>query len=125
MVSPGVSSSGVSTTASAANPRRVSPAPPAGAAPGAPHPEPPASERWQRWARKLGRVLLWCSLAAGLGACLAAIAGLLVLQHYSEDLPSVEKLKSGYDPPQVSRIYAGDHSTVLQSVFSERRTVVP
>jgi penicillin-binding protein 1A len=82
------------------------------------------SDRWSpRW-RKLGRVLLWCGLGFVLCACLALGAGLLVLQHYSEGLPSVEKLKSGYDPPQVTRIYASEQ-TLLQSLFSERRTVIP
>jgi penicillin-binding protein 1A len=83
------------------------------------------SERWSRLRRKLGRILLWCGLLGAIGACLAGIAAFFVLQHYSEGLPSVEKLKGGYDPPQVTRIYAGDKSTVLQNLFSERRTVVP
>ena len=82
------------------------------------------SDRWSGRFRKLRRVLLWCGLIGGICACLAAAAALLVLQHYSEGLPSVEKLKSGYDPPQVTRIYASDQ-TLLQSVFSERRTVIP
>ncbi|MEO8185621.1 MAG: transglycosylase domain-containing protein, partial [Deltaproteobacteria bacterium] len=82
------------------------------------------SDRWSaRW-RKLRRVLLWCGLGLVLCTCLALGAGLLVLQHYSEGLPSVEKLKSGYDPPQVTRIYASEQ-TLLQSLFSERRTVIP
>ncbi|MEY4545069.1 MAG: hypothetical protein RL685_1264, partial [Pseudomonadota bacterium] len=82
--------------------------------------ESPWAERW----RKARRVLLWLTLAVGLLGCAGAIAGLLVLQHYSEDLPSVEKLKAGYDPPQVTRIYAADR-TLLQNIFSERRTVIP
>jgi penicillin-binding protein 1A len=76
-----------------------------------------------RW-RKLGRVALWCAAIGALCACLALGAGLAVISHYSEGLPSVEKLKSGYDPPQVTRIMAAD-GTLLQSVFSERRTVIP
>ncbi|HKO89583.1 MAG TPA: transglycosylase domain-containing protein, partial [Polyangiaceae bacterium] len=69
-------------------------------------------------------MLLWIGLSLGLCLCLAAAAVLLVVQHYSEGLPSVEKLKSGYDPPQVTRIFASD-TTLLQNIFSERRTVVP
>lgn len=47
-----------------------------------------------------------------------------VVDHYSEDLPSVEQLKRGYEPPQITRIYARD-DTLLGSVFRERRTVIP
>jgi penicillin-binding protein 1A len=82
------------------------------------------SDRWSGRLRKLRRVLLWCSAIGALCACLAVAAGLLLVQHYSEGLPSVEKLKSGYDPPQVTRIFASDQ-TLLQSLFSERRTVIP
>src|SRR6185295_4525282 len=82
------------------------------------------SDRWSGRLRKLRRVLLWCGAIGALCACLAVGAGLLVVQHYSEGLPSVEKLKSGYDPPQVTRIYASEQ-TLLQSLFSERRTVIP
>jgi penicillin-binding protein 1A len=48
----------------------------------------------------------------------------LVYAYFSEGLPSVETLKSGYDPPQISRIVAAD-GTLLSSVFTERRTVIP
>jgi penicillin-binding protein 1A len=54
----------------------------------------------------------------------AVIAFALVINHYSSGLPSVETLKSGYAPPQVSRIFAKD-GTLLASVFTERRTVIP
>lgn len=88
-------------------------APRAPAAPG----ESPPPRRWRRW--------LWIILAAVGGIGLATALGLAALiLHYSEGLPSVEKLKSGYDPPQVSRIFAAD-GTLLSSLFTERRTVVP
>jgi penicillin-binding protein 1A len=48
----------------------------------------------------------------------------LVIDHFSEGLPSVETLKKGYDPPQTSRILAAD-GTLLSNVFTERRTVIP
>src|SRR5262245_38653333 len=84
----------------------------------------PRAELWRaRW-RKLGRVALWFGIVCVACGLIAAGASLLVLQRYSEGLPSVEKLKSGYDPPQVTRIFASDQ-TLLQSVFSERRTVIP
>jgi penicillin-binding protein 1A len=49
---------------------------------------------------------------------------IVVVNHYSEDLPSVEQLKSGYNPPQLTRVFARD-GTVLADLFTERRTVVP
>ena len=104
----------------AARPDASRPAPPG---PQWPVPEGEAEPRPSRL-RRVGRVLLWIALSLGLCACLAAATVLLVVQHYSEGLPSVEKLKSGYDPPQITRIYASD-TTLLQGIFSERRTVVP
>ena len=46
------------------------------------------------------------------------------MARYSEGLPSVEQLKSGYNPPQLTRILARD-GAVLADVFTERRTVIP
>ncbi len=48
----------------------------------------------------------------------------LVVRHYSEGLPRVEDLETGYAPPQITRILARD-GTLLASLFTERRTVVP
>jgi penicillin-binding protein 1A len=62
---------------------------------------------------------------AVLGLSFAGATALyFVVVHYARDLPSVEQLKRGYDPPQITRIYARDH-TLLGSLFTERRTVVP
>lgn len=81
-------------------------------------PEPPPSPK--RWPR----VLRWCLFAA-LGLGLAGIATVLVVVwRYSQGLPSVEELRSGYAPPQVTRILARD-GTLLANLFTERRTVVP
>jgi len=55
---------------------------------------------------------------------LAALTVVLVVARYESKLPSVEELKKGYDPPQVTRVLAADGS-LLGSVFTERRTVVP
>ncbi len=71
-----------------------------------------------------GKWLLTLTLV-GLGvALLAASAVYFTLEHVARDLPSVEKLKAGYNPPQITRILARD-DTLLASVFTERRTVVP
>src|SRR5690606_28608878 len=49
---------------------------------------------------------------------------LLVVQHYSRDLPDTRQLEKGYAPPQVTRVLARD-GTLLANLFLERRTVVP
>lgn len=66
-------------------------------------------------------LVLGASLAGG--AVLAAVTVFLVIAHYSSGLPDVDELKAGYDPPQLTRILARD-GTVLQDVFTERRTLV-
>ncbi|HVW30538.1 MAG TPA: PBP1A family penicillin-binding protein [Polyangiaceae bacterium] len=73
---------------------------------------------------RLGRVVALVAVVV-LAPVFAAVATvLLVVSHYSEGLPSVEQLKSGYDPPQLTRILARD-GAVLADVFTERRTLVP
>lgn len=70
----------------------------------------------QKWLPRLG--------VAALGLLVAAALGLvLVLRHYEADLPEVRDLRSGYNPPQVTRILARD-GTTLGEMFVERRTVV-
>jgi len=62
--------------------------------------------------------------AATLGSLVFVAATIFfVIAHYSIGLPSVDELKAGYDPPQLTRILARD-GTVLQDVFTERRTVI-
>lgn len=87
--------------------------------------EPDGPARPRR--RLLRRILLW-SGAAFLVLLLAGfIAVLVVLDKYSDGLPSVEDLREKYGPPQVSRVYARDERTVIGEFFAEegRRTVVP
>ncbi|HSC89280.1 MAG TPA: transglycosylase domain-containing protein, partial [Polyangiaceae bacterium] len=92
---------------------------PPGPVPGAPGPAAKA-RRPGRWKR----VVLW----TGLGVLLLGLAGVgtavVLVARLSKDLPSVEELRTGYQPPQVTRILARD-GTLLGSVYSERRTVVP
>jgi penicillin-binding protein 1A len=79
-----------------------------------------ASSRASRLRRALllaGAIILGL-LVLGTGAVI------LVIAHFSEGLPSVDQLKNGYDPPQLTRILARD-GTVLADVFTERRTVIP
>lgn len=80
---------------------------------GSPEPERP----WKR-------IVKWAALASLLAAVLAFVAIFFVVRHYAADLPSVETLKAGYNPPQITRIVARD-DTLLAADFTERRTVVP
>ncbi|HEX6764516.1 MAG TPA: PBP1A family penicillin-binding protein [Polyangiaceae bacterium] len=68
--------------------------------------------------------LKWVGIGLGAALVLAVLTVVLVIRHYESGLPSVEVLKKGYDPPQVTRVLARDGS-VLASLFIERRTVIP
>jgi penicillin-binding protein 1A len=74
-----------------------------------------------RLLQKVGKVLL---IATCVGAVAAVVTVFAVLRHYESNLPSVDQLKSGYQPAQVTRVLARD-GTLLGSIFTERRTVVP
>jgi len=56
-------------------------------------------------------------------AVVGAIAAWLVYEHFSQDLPDYYQLAS-YDPPVVSRIYAGD-GRLLAEYATENRVFVP
>jgi penicillin-binding protein 1A len=62
------------------------------------------------------------SLACAL-AMLGGIAGFLLFNHYSKDLPDYHQLAS-YDPPTVTRLYAAD-GRVLAEYAAEKRLFVP
>ncbi|MGC4094286.1 MAG: PBP1A family penicillin-binding protein [Polyangiaceae bacterium] len=64
------------------------------------------------------------ALGLAVSALLGASGVALTVHHYESRLPSVEQLKTGYRPPQVTRVLARDGS-LLGSLFTERRTVVP
>jgi len=72
------------------------------------------------WRSLLG----WLSGAVLLLGAGGALGAWLLVEHYAEGLPDVEHLREGYNPPQVSRIYAAD-GTLLFNEFVQRRTVVP
>jgi penicillin-binding protein 1A len=71
---------------------------------------------WRRFFATLGIVI-------GLSGLVATGTLYFLVQKYSEGLPIVQKLKAGYDPPQITRVFARDKS-LLASLFTERRTVV-
>jgi penicillin-binding protein 1A len=58
-----------------------------------------------------------------IGAGVGALVGLSVYRNYAADLPSLEGLQS-YQPPVMSRIYAGDDQLVAE-LATERRIFVP
>ncbi|HEX2872130.1 MAG TPA: transglycosylase domain-containing protein [Polyangiaceae bacterium] len=62
----------------------------------------------------------WATLAA---AVLGVVTVVLVVRHYEAKLPTLDKVRKGYEPPQVTRVLSRD-GTVLASLFTERRTVV-
>lgn len=69
---------------------------------------------------KLLKVLGFSALAL---LVLSAVGVVLVVRHYEAKLPTLEKVRKGYEPPQVTRVLSRD-GTVLASLFTERRTVV-
>jgi penicillin-binding protein 1A len=74
--------------------------------------------------RRLKQAAKYGAVGASAAALVGAGAILGTVHHYEANLPSVEQLKSGYRPPQVTRVLARDGS-LLGSLFTERRTVVP
>lgn len=73
-----------------------------------------------RW---LGTLFLWIFSLGFLGAIGAVLLGFAVFSHYASDLPDYSQLKN-YEPPIVTRIYAGD-GRMLAEYAQERRVFVP
>jgi len=73
-----------------------------------------------RVARGFAAAVAAIVLLGGLGG---ATAGWLAYQHFSADLPDVDGLRN-YQPPVMSRVYAGD-SRLLAELATERRIFVP
>lgn len=78
---------------------------------------PPGKFSWRS-------VLKWALISGLVTGFAGAIALFFIVRSYGADLPSVEALKAGYNPPQITRIVARD-DTLLASEFTERRTVIP
>jgi penicillin-binding protein 1A len=85
-------------------------------------PSPEAAAAIRR--KRILSALKWVGVGLGAALLAAVLTVVLVIRHYESGLPSVESLKKGYDPPQVTRVLARDGS-VLASLFIERRTVIP
>ncbi len=84
-----------------------------------------AGTRWQRVRVALWRWTRRALIATGVLAVVGFIALALAVRHYEQDLPSVADLKGNYHPPQVTRVYARDGTTLLAELYTQRRTVVP
>ncbi len=104
------------------------PAQPASVRPATPNRERDQGESAQdgdkHWKDVAKQIALRAAQASLVLILLGAIAVFFVVRHYEANLPSVEQLKAGYDPPQVTRVLARD-GTLLANLFTERRTVVP
>jgi len=74
--------------------------------------------------RKLRRGLFFTAIGSLVAGVLSLIGVVVLVLRLSENLPSTEELRKGYAPPQLTRILARD-GTLLGSIYSERRTVVP
>ncbi|MBN1772973.1 MAG: PBP1A family penicillin-binding protein [Deltaproteobacteria bacterium] len=85
-------------------------------------PRPPRTV-WQRvrpW-------LLWSALGLFVLLLAGVITVAVLVDRYADQLPSVDDLGRNYRPPQVTRIYARDGTTVIGEIFADegRRTIVP
>lgn len=73
-----------------------------------------------RW---IGTLFLWMISLGFLGAIAAVGGAALLFAHYGRDLPDYTQLKN-YEPPIVTRIYAGD-GRLLAEYAQEKRVFVP
>jgi penicillin-binding protein 1A len=103
---------------------------PESAPPDGPPGTPPEDGRPSRRPRKprrrrswMGRIFAGVMGMSAVGLVVAAGAGVALYNHYSEDLPDHETL-THYQPPTMSRVYAGD-SRLLAELATERRIFVP
>jgi penicillin-binding protein 1A len=83
-------------------------------------PEGRARRRPLRW---VGRIAGALAALVLVGFVAAGVAGYAAYRHYSQDLPSVEGLKS-YQPHVMSRVFASDGSLIAE-LATERRIFAP
>jgi penicillin-binding protein 1A len=87
----------------------------------------PPEDRPERPRRRrrgpIARLFSWLMSLMVVGGVVAVAAAFAVVQHYGDDLPDHETL-SHYEPPVMSRVYAGD-SRLLAELATERRIFVP
>src|SRR5690349_22188549 len=85
-------------------------------------PRRPAQRRPARppWLRRLVGALLGSAVVLAL---VVGVGGYIAWQNFTADLPSVEGLR-GYQPPVLSRVYAGNDQLVAE-LATERRIYIP
>jgi penicillin-binding protein 1A len=83
----------------------------------------PDKPRPSKTRRKVWRWIRRGVLVAAVLSAVSAITLAIYIRRIEAGLPSTAELKRGYHPPQITRILAGDGSTIAE-VFTERRTVV-
>lgn len=93
----------------------------------APQPTPPkprkAKGKKKPGKKRLVRFVQWGASSLFLGFFLVVFAGVLVVEHYSADLPSTDQL-ANYDPKVVTRLYSGDNR-LMAEYAKEKRFFLP
>lgn len=69
------------------------------------------------------KILIWLSSIGFVCAVIAIFAVMAVINYYSQDLPNYDQLKN-YEPPIVTRLYAGD-GRLMAEFAQEKRIFVP
>lgn len=69
------------------------------------------------------RFFAWGIALCFTGAIIASVAAIIIVHHYNKDLPDYSQLEK-YDPPIVSRLYAGD-GRLMAEYATEKRIYVP
>ena len=85
--------------------------------------EKTALSRGPRRPPRIVRVLQWLFATAFIGGIFAALAVLLVIEHYSAGLPSTDQLNT-YNPAVVTRLYAAD-GKLMAEYAKEKRFFLP
>jgi len=85
--------------------------------------EKTALSRGPRRTPRIVRVLQWLFATAFIGGIFAALAVLLVIEHYSAGLPSTDQLNT-YNPAVVTRLYAAD-GKLMAEYAKEKRFFLP
>ena len=86
-------------------------------------PPPPRRPRRGLFRRFVRGVMGGCSAIVLLVAVVGGVGGYFACQRFSADLPDVDGLRN-YQPPVMSRVYAGD-ARLMAELATERRIFVP
>ncbi len=104
-------------------PRRPEPKPPKAGRAGRNDPARPARRRRSPLVAVIRGLFGLIFGLATLGIILGAAGAWVAYQHFSENLPDLDRVRQ-YQPPVMSRVYAGD-ARLLSELATERRIFVP